>query len=319
MLSSLGTIFDKAFIVGFMLPTILFFTALSSAVPGFDLFGVRLSALTQENAPNVAYAILVIWIMSLLLSIANMRLYRVFEGYYWPSPMAEAGKKIQLDRFQALVQEYEKLSKVPAEPQLAPCSDYRKAQSVLRKLRSSYPYAEHDLLPTRLGNAIRSFERYPNRVHGADGVALWMRVLSVAPDRAVALIDETKSRCDFFLNVCVYSIVFAVAMIFMSMAMLYNLSYGECAAADCRSEIILTGVTRIFLALTAGAMAVTSYLEAVSMAQSWGNAVRSLYDVSLCTLLEKIGIDGSASDAIKRQALRDLAMQAVYAEPERHW
>ena len=71
----------------------------------------------------------------------------------------------------------------------------------------SFPVRESSILPTRLGNVIRSFEGYPNARYGIDGIVLWPRIVPKLPKEFADSLDGAKSSFDFMLNCSVLSIV----------------------------------------------------------------------------------------------------------------
>ncbi len=65
-------------------------------------------------------------------------------------------------------------------------------------------------LPTAFGNAIKTFEMYPQEVYGADGVTLWLRIAGVAPKPLLEATTETRAQVDFMVNASFFSLVIAL-------------------------------------------------------------------------------------------------------------
>src|SRR5215510_4647528 len=68
------------------------------------------------------------------------------------------------------------------------------------EIKRAYPDKRGIVLPTRLGNAIRSFEYYSDREYGIDSVEIWPRLVSVIPTDYAVSIDDTKTTFDFMMN-----------------------------------------------------------------------------------------------------------------------
>ena len=76
-----------------------------------------------------------------------------------------------------------------------------------------YPEASSDVLPTRLGNGHRAFERYGESRYGLDSQSLWYELLAVAPPTSRSEVDETRSPVDFFISAMVHLAMLSTASI----------------------------------------------------------------------------------------------------------
>jgi hypothetical protein len=76
-----------------------------------------------------------------------------------------------------------------------------------RRLNEEFPIERTSVLPTRLGNVIRSFEDYPERQYGMDGVTLWPRLVAKINKDHATVIEDAKITFDFLLNSAVLSAV----------------------------------------------------------------------------------------------------------------
>jgi hypothetical protein len=62
-------------------------------------------------------------------------------------------------------------------------------------------------LPTRFGNAIRSFEVYSRIIYGLEAIDGWPRLLAVIPADYRQAIDDAKAQVDFWVNIWMGSLL----------------------------------------------------------------------------------------------------------------
>jgi uncharacterized repeat protein (TIGR01451 family) len=144
-------------------------------------------------------------------------------------------------------------------------------------LFSDFPERENLVLPTRLGNVIRSFESYPLRQYGMDAVTFWPRLVAEIPEDYAAAVDEAKTSFDFMLNCS------ALSGLLSFMVFLTGLLYPS--AFNLPRTFILWLVEIISLYL----MAYLFYRLSIGRARTWGNTVRTSFDIFRRHLLKHLG------------------------------
>ena len=72
-----------------------------------------------------------------------------------------------------------------------------------------FPLEQADVLPTRLGNAIRAYESYADSRYGLAGATVWPRIELLLSGDERALIADARTEVSFFLNVAVCSLLVA--------------------------------------------------------------------------------------------------------------
>jgi len=82
---------------------------------------------------------------------------------------------------------------------------WTRLSEVSRRLNSELPSDTSLLLPTRLGNVIRSFEEYPDRQYGIGAITLWPRLIAKIDKEYAAMMDDSKTSFDFMLNISLLS------------------------------------------------------------------------------------------------------------------
>jgi hypothetical protein len=66
------------------------------------------------------------------------------------------------------------------------------------------------LMPTRIGNILKSAERYAFYRYRADAIIVWPRLYHLFPERFVKSVDDARAALEFLLVVSVLSVIFAV-------------------------------------------------------------------------------------------------------------
>lgn len=76
----------------------------------------------------------------------------------------------------------------------------------------AYPQPKHrqEIVPTRLGNILKSAELYPYDRYQIDAVLVWSRLYHVLPDRFVKIITESRNNLDFALAISTLSGLFSL-------------------------------------------------------------------------------------------------------------
>lgn len=174
--------FGSKFILRLLLPGATFGAAsMPLALTFRDALGLQ--GIDDVTAFAVV-AILFGWLILLL----DMPLYMLFEGRrYWPDRLRRWGVRREERRLEWIgrnADDKKRTDRVEYQIMRAdefPLSDDGKFE---------VPY------PTRLGNLLSSYERYPNRKYGMDGVFFWYRIwLSIDKDLRDEL-DSTQAIAD---------------------------------------------------------------------------------------------------------------------------
>jgi hypothetical protein len=139
---------------------------------------------------------------------------------------------------------------------------------------SDYPADPADILPTRLGNVLRSAESYPSERYGADAVLTWPRLFPLLPDKLTASLTAARAEIEFQLTISAQAAFFAVAA-------------GAWLA-------VTGGPVRLFLACYWGGAAVAwaTYRGALAPARLYGEQVRVAFDLYRGELLTCLGLEG---------------------------
>lgn len=208
-------------------------------------------------------------IISILLFILNFQLISVLEGYYILEKIPYL-KKRELKKFDKLNQKIEE-SWQKYDSNTRDSEAMNKYIDLMVKLRTEFPSDSAYVLPTPLGNVIRSFETYPLKAYGLDAIAIWPRIIHFATDEHRKAINDSKANVDFAVNLF-YSMIIVIAEYTL-------LSFAT-------SSLPIIGFP--FMLLISCWL---SYLLAIQSAKEWGVNVKSVFDLYRCDMLSKVGVD----------------------------
>ncbi|HXQ71002.1 MAG TPA: hypothetical protein VN844_10970 [Pyrinomonadaceae bacterium] len=172
-----------------------------------------------------------------------------------------------------------------------------------RTIQHTYPDERGLILPTRLGNAIRSFEYYSHREYGIDSIEIWPRLVAVIPKEYAVSIDDSKTTFDFMLNSSLLSLLLCVLILFSgllypaSLLSLWNAAYW-----------ILTVVAL-------GLLAYFFYRLSINRAHAWGLLIKSAFDLYRWELLKKLGYAQQPKHRLEERELwGEISRQAIYGD-----
>jgi hypothetical protein len=227
MISSLPKLADRTFIIGFLLPTILFFLALISLFSEADPFASILSAIAEtEKWDKIAYLIILLWTFSILLQIINNIQYQILEGYTWPLKNINALRRREEARFDELNSRVTELKKKRYKDKLRlTAEEESELMDKWVEFTQKFPERREILLPTRFGNAILAFEQYSNEIYEADSVTLWSHMSSVIPKEFQAYIGDARAQVDGLVNIVFFSLIIAIFSLVRGLVAFYHLLY----------------------------------------------------------------------------------------------
>ncbi len=183
-------------------------------------------------------------------------------------------------------------------------NDLRDQFSIYRRsIQHAYPDDRSLILPTRLGNAIRSFEYYSDREYGIDSVEIWPRLVAVIPKEYAVSIDDSKTTFDFMLNSSLLSLLLCVLILVSglvypaSLISLWNAVYW-----------ILTVVALVLLSYF-------FYRLSINRAHAWGLLIKSAFDLYRWELLKKLGYAQQPKHRLEERELwEEISRQAIYGD-----
>jgi hypothetical protein len=202
------------------------------------------------------------------LSVFSTALYRVLEGYLlWPHWLQRRGVRGQRRR-KAMLHRAARSKTI---------AGWRRGLA-LEKL-ALYPKDKHQIVPTRFGNALRSFETYGKTRYNLDSQSLWYELCAVVPKYLQNEIEEVRSSVDFFVALAYLSFLMGIGTL--------AVGYYE-PITQHKPFLFVVGA----LAL---ALAVLSHWLAVRTTREWGYVVQALVNIGRLKLAESLGLKLPAS------------------------
>jgi len=314
LLSAISGQFAKAIALGTMFPVIIVsmlnVLLVAPLLPQTAAFRdlLRRIAVGEEKWGAVALTFVVLVVTGLLYNL-NIPIIRLYEGYSWENSAVGSAlaslKKRRLGRLRRLHSSVSSLRgrMVAIAPNNALVDGLVVEQSALAvALNSQLPDGENWVLPTRLGNVIRCFERYSTLAYGMDAIVLWPRLVAKIDSGFASTIDDAKTSFDFMLNtsfLCALSAcgVFAILLL--------------------HPTPLLWGLLVPYLLPLAlfVALAFLFYAFAVNRAFAWGQGVRAAFDLYRLSLLKDLGYEQKPLTYQEERAMwLDISSQMLYAD-----
>ncbi|HSH80964.1 MAG TPA: hypothetical protein VLA19_20725 [Herpetosiphonaceae bacterium] len=303
--------FTRSLTLGALLPALVFWilaqVLLGPLVPeGWTV--LKLLPATETGFPLLAQTLSVVTLSGLLF-VLTTPLFRLYEGYPWlRSPIGQfwvgyfrSKRRQDQQRWEAYRPVIAHLEQhEPANPQLPAIRRHWERSG--QRLVADYP-SETALLPTRLGNVIRSFEHYPGEHYSMESIVIWPRLLAKMDQTFAGNIENARANMLFMLNAATLSAVLAVAMLVSGLWWLVPFATIG-AALRWAGEMVALGVlARLF------------YHGAIGPARAWGNLVRAAFDLYRRDLLKQLGFAHVPTLAAEERALwRRISERLVYGE-----
>jgi hypothetical protein len=229
-----------------------------------------------------------ILVTALIAEPLQVSLIRLLEGYWGESPgarsIAAPGKAFQRWRRDQLDRNQRRTGGSAASP-----ARQAAREEAARKLRSYPPRAA--ILPTRLGNVLRSAEHRAGSRYGLEATTAWPRLYPLLSDKLTAVLDDLRDQLDLAVRFCA---VFGLATVLSACCLA---THGW------------------WLAVAAGTLlvAVLCYRAALSAAAAYGEAVEAAFDLHRFDLLKALHLPLPANLVEERAANERLS--AFLAQP----
>jgi hypothetical protein len=305
-LGSLTKLADKAFVIGFLLPTLIatiaFLYLFNDVEPFHSAYN---AALSIKGFTELTIAAVVMWTLASLLLIWNEWLYQFLEGYVGPFK----NKSWQLKAKTVMrikLKELKDEAHILKDPK---ASDENKLSHLAtrREFFKCYPRKPELVLPTRFGNVIRAFEMYPSDAYGVEAISTWLRLQGVIPKDYAALVNDARSAVDFFVNV--WFLAGAISVLATVRAMFaIHVNSSALGVGDDFWKFVWIAI--------AGTVSIrVSYAGAVATAATWGDSVKAAFDLYLPALAKQMGYQLPNQHLERRQFWNKMASLFLYRSP----
>jgi hypothetical protein len=172
------------------------------------------------------------------------------------------------------------------------------------EINFNYPHSRELVKATRLGNAIQSFEEYPQRQYKIDAVGFLPQLFAKMSVQYAADIENKKTIVDLLLNSSMLSMILALEL----------LVAGVWSAEPFVSWQL--GITWMFFIVTFVALSYICYLVVIDRAKAWGDGVKAAFDLYRWELLEQLGYKQKPSSRNEERAIwLKITQQTIYGDP----
>jgi hypothetical protein len=317
LLSAVSGQFAKSIIMGTLFPVVIFSILavgfvgpLVQPVPYLEEQLKRLAI--GEDKWTIVVLTFVVLVLTGVLRNLNIRIIRLYEGYPWNNSwlgeLFKRKKKKWLRQAQPLREQLEsfRLSLREGGADAEYLATFQAQQNALaRRLNRDLPDQEQFVLPTRFGNVIRCFERYSTLAYGIDAIVLWPRLVGKIGSEFASTIDEAKTSLDFMLNCSLLSSIISVVLLSMKI-------WGPDPLTWTTALPWLWRVVLFFI------LAVFFYEAAIGQANSWGEQVKSAFDLYRFDLLKSLGYEQQPSNSEEERELwQNISRQLLYADSKK--
>jgi len=218
---------------------------------------LSLSAKGTSTTEVVLVFVLSVMVLSVLFAYTSLPLYRFLEGYTMP-------RRLKQPLLRRRYREWYR-AREPLERYL----DGDDGQQLDLEQVARYPTSADDLLPTKLGNALRGMEYYGDATFGLDSQTLWHELQAVANDNLRRDTEDARAGVDFFISALAHLIMLAVA-----------------------SGVVAVMSRRVPPALVAAGalgLAPLAYVQAVRNVANWRSSVQALVHLGRLPLARALG------------------------------
>ena len=303
LLSAISGQFTKALILGALFPSVVFVLLwIGIVAPLLPPDLLPSSRLLGAEGNAIAGSFFVLVVAGLLYHL-DVPLIKFYEGYPWRHSWLgrwltdRQASKLRRERRRAAV--FFELTEDRSIPEFTELITRRTA--CRRALVEAFPDRENLVLPTRLGNVIRAFERYPSVQYGIDAIHFWPRMVAVIPAGYAAALADARISLVFLLNL---SFLFTILSIGTAVAGLYY---------QTPEPLWTVAVPAIGFAL----LSIWLHRRAISPASAWGELVKGAFDLYRWDLLKELGYEQRPrTRTAERELWRQITQQGSFGDKQ---
>jgi uncharacterized protein (DUF486 family) len=224
---------------------------------------------------NLAVLILISIALGVVVHPVQFALVQFFEGYWGTGRLAQRARAARVRYHLERLRDVQFGNNQRAQLALENGEDLPQPNSRVGLLSiveesqrtiDGYPIDDDDMMPTRLGNVLRRYERLAGSQYGLDAVGIIRHVALVAPAQRVDYVNDQRQLLDLSVRMTATSI-FAT---FLAVAFLWH--HGPW----------------LLVALVPYGIAYISYRGAVVVAHEYGSAVSTMIDLDRFALYDSL-------------------------------
>jgi hypothetical protein len=304
LFGELPKVFGKEFLVGYFLPAAILVVAgivSADSLGATPLLGFLNKAFIEADekklAIHLSVTLVLIWALATFLMVINFKLIRALEGYGTLNP-ARLLKWRSLRIFDKLNVRIDWISvqKPLSEIHLT------ERRRLRMRLSNEFPESRHLVLPTRFGNIIRAFERYPQVIYNINAIRSWTRLQAVLPDSYKGSLDAAKATLDFFVNLWFgATLITTISLLGIAFVVTVGLE-----ALPMRAMIVI--------AISGALSAIFAAKSAQGAAAQWGELVKGAFDLYRGDLCRQLGFELPRSIERERQMWAPICRTMIYRQ-----
>ncbi len=218
----------------------------------------------------IIYIISGVTILAYILQIFANRIVRFYEGYWFYFPLNIISERLRQKHRKELKKIYN------AREAAFNNHDFQLLNSLQKRIYIEYPSDERFILPTRIGNILRSAELYSTECYGMDSNFWWPRLWPILPEKFKNQIDDSLTP---LLALLIFS---TLITIFTIVSLIYNF-YQNIS----NSSLLSLGIGSLFLTLSI-IISWVSYRSATTQAINYGMNIRAAVDLYRLDLLKEL-------------------------------
>lgn len=279
----------------FLFALISMWTQTPPKFPDIFVLVERFEKMTTQQALLIA---LVVITLALITQPLQIRLIRLFEGYWGTSnigkKLSTLGRDIQWEKREA----YGVMKENPPE------------------FNKYYPKKYDHFLPTSLGNILRAAESTPGDRYALDAIVLWPKLYPILPDTMRGILNDKRNQMDIavrlssiFLICSIASLIFYFIIVHTAMSNSFplNLAVYSNILGHFPPNVLYTFMFMLnyswWLTLPAITLLLSwlSYKSAKTVALEYGEAIKAAFDLYRFDLLKCLHMPLPANSEIERE------------------
>jgi hypothetical protein len=257
--------------------------AASGAFTGPPSLELLIARSDKVNVFIAGVLFLAVFSVALVIHPFQLLLVRILEGYWEDIPVLRRLRYIGIEINRRRYWEINVL---------------RRRTALGRRL---YPPKTEDLLPTRLGNVLRSAERQAGKSHGfSDPIEMFPRIYPYISSSLAGKVSDARQELDIACRMCV---------VLWLMALLVGCTLVADGAVAASAGAWLTAP------VAAAVLGIFSYRAAVRSAEDYGQILYYVFDLHRRDLIRALGYVPPETPQDEKKLIEDITKWLVRREP----
>ena len=202
--------------------------------------------------------------LSVVLAYSSQLIYRILEGYHLPQWLDQSLTRRQQCRVRRLMALKTALERNPAGPK-------SKAYGIALEQLGLYPPAVESIMPTRLGNALKTLEAFGLDRYGLDSQQFWFELVGTAESSIRQENEEMRAQVDLFVAALAVFALLVIASLVTAVE-----------SNEPRAPALLAAGAALFLPI--------AYKGALRNMKDWVNSTRAMINLGRHRVASGMGL-----------------------------